>query len=479
MVHLAPFAYVVQQHRDHQHLAVDPGPEDVGGQRQFILQFELFDLGEIRDHLDRVLVHRVGMVHVELHHRDNRFEFGDECGQDPQFVHPAQRALGISVLQEKAQENPAGNGIISHLVVYQGQVGRDQPHGVWMDQQSRAQPLFKKTQQVQFVAKKCVGIRNIKPAIDHLVPGFDTAATPENALQERFALQVRGFELGQENPGQVSDCRGAAEVLLHEYLDRATAGAVLVPHAFRNLDLHVERQLLYRPPGHEMQVGSHRPEKVLGFDEEVVLFGPEQSERHQFAGILNAIDILGDPEQGLEVAQTSLSLFDIRFDHVAFAVLDMAGIAFLELGLDEFASCSLENFGFQMLAQILGKRSVSGKKPMFEHRRPDREILGSQANAILDCPARMSNLEPQIPENVEHRLDHALGPGGDLVRGQEQQVDIRSRRHLSAPVTAHRDNRDPFTLCRSRKRVQQFRRHEERRRDQPVGQVGIGTGQFS
>jgi hypothetical protein len=52
-------ADVVQQERDVEDLAVDPGLEDRGRQRQVLDQFAAFDLGQDRDGLDDVLVDRV------------------------------------------------------------------------------------------------------------------------------------------------------------------------------------------------------------------------------------------------------------------------------------------------------------------------------------------------------------------------------------------------------------------------------------
>jgi hypothetical protein len=60
----------------------------------------------------------------------------------------------------------------------------------------------------------------------------------------------------------------------------------------------------------------------------------------------------------------------------------------------------------------------------------------------------MADLEAEVPEQVQHELDHLLAPGGLLVRQQEQDIDIRSRRELAPAVAADREHRQ--TLARRR-----------------------------
>ncbi len=79
-----------------------------------------------------MFVHRVVVVHVELHHRDDGREFGDECGQHPQFVHPSQRPFGIAVLQQQIKEDPPRLFVVAQVFVDPVQIGRDQPHRIRM-----------------------------------------------------------------------------------------------------------------------------------------------------------------------------------------------------------------------------------------------------------------------------------------------------------------------------------------------------------
>ena len=77
-----------------------------------------------------MLVDRVVVVHVELHHRDDRFEFRQEGRQHPQLVHPPQGAIRIAVFEHQTKEDPHRFGVAAHVVVDQVEVGSDQPHRV-------------------------------------------------------------------------------------------------------------------------------------------------------------------------------------------------------------------------------------------------------------------------------------------------------------------------------------------------------------
>src|SRR3546814_13809998 len=54
----------------------------------------------------------------------------------------------------------------------------------------------------------------------------------------------------------------------------------------------------------------------------------------------------------------------------------------------------------------------------------------------------MADLQPEIPQRIELRLDHLLGPARLLERGEEADVDIAVRRHFAAAIAADRDQRD-------------------------------------
>ena len=78
MIFIAAFADIMQQKGNVDHLSVQTFFQNRTGNGQFFDQFAALDLGKVPDTLNRVLIHRVAVVHIELHHRNDGLKFGDE-----------------------------------------------------------------------------------------------------------------------------------------------------------------------------------------------------------------------------------------------------------------------------------------------------------------------------------------------------------------------------------------------------------------
>src|ERR1700677_3328615 len=110
---------------------------------------------------------------------------------------------------------------------------------------------------------------------------------------------------------------GGEEVVFHEAFDVAQAWMFGVAKPDRDLALDVKRQAFLGPAGEEMHVASDRPEKILAAPEHVVFVAVENAAIDQFLGLANPIDILGNPEQRVQIAQSALAVFDIGLDQIA------------------------------------------------------------------------------------------------------------------------------------------------------------------
>ena len=67
-----------------------------------------------RKHADaaqQMLVHRVVVVHVELHHRDDLAEIGDEPAEHAGLVHAPEIEFRIAVRGQDVEEQPVGLGV--------------------------------------------------------------------------------------------------------------------------------------------------------------------------------------------------------------------------------------------------------------------------------------------------------------------------------------------------------------------------------
>ena len=102
---------VVQEQRDIEQRAVlgQDLAHQVVGEHEFLVAAAL-DLGQHADAAQQMLVHRVVVVHVELHHRDDAAERGHEAAEHAGLVHPPQDDLGV-VRGEDFEEQPVGFGI--------------------------------------------------------------------------------------------------------------------------------------------------------------------------------------------------------------------------------------------------------------------------------------------------------------------------------------------------------------------------------
>ena len=76
------------------------------------------------DALDRVFIHGVMVVHIELHHRHDGCEFGYKRPQNTQFIHAPQSPFRVAVLDHRLKEQPVGYFAVTHLFVDQMQVCR-------------------------------------------------------------------------------------------------------------------------------------------------------------------------------------------------------------------------------------------------------------------------------------------------------------------------------------------------------------------
>ena len=90
---------------------------------------------------------------------------------------------------------------------------------------------------------------------------------------------------------------------------------VAEPH--RDLALDVERQPLFGAAGQEVHVAADRPEEVLAAAEQLEFLAIEHAAVDQFLEVAHAVDVFGDPEQRVQVAQTAFAVLDVGLDQIA------------------------------------------------------------------------------------------------------------------------------------------------------------------
>ncbi len=140
-----------------------------------------------------------------------------------------------------------------------------------------------------------------KSLLDERVAAPPDAA--KEAVEHGRGLGLALLQRGADDGGEVADLLGDEEIVLHEALDPVEAGAVDVAEPLRDHPLLIERQPLLRAAGDEMQLAAHPPQELLAAAEQPVLLAREQAGFHEFGGFAHAVDVFGDPEQRVEVAQ--------------------------------------------------------------------------------------------------------------------------------------------------------------------------------
>ena len=192
-------------------------------------------------------------------------------------------------------------------------------------------------------------------------------------------------------------------------------------------------------------MAAHRPEEVLCAAESPVFGGREQADFDQFAGIADLVDVFANPVKRMQIAQTALAFLDIGFDHVAAVAQFLVPLVALGQFLgDELAFGAGDDFGPEAPRAFFIKRAVTPDIAAFKECRADRQIAARHAHHFVERAARLADLESEVPEEIEHGLDHLLAPGRGLGRGEKGDIDIRMRGHLAAPVSADRNECDAF-----------------------------------
>ncbi len=108
-------------------------PHQIAGDDELVIA-AAFDFLQIADAAQQMLVHRVVVIHVELHHRHDLAEGADEMAEHAGLVHAPQHDLG-AVRCQNFHEQPVGFGILAQLGVDEFQRTRRGAHGIRMERE--------------------------------------------------------------------------------------------------------------------------------------------------------------------------------------------------------------------------------------------------------------------------------------------------------------------------------------------------------
>ena len=172
--------------------------DDLGGDRGFVPELALLDAVQDADGPDRVLVHRIGVVHVVLHLRHDPAERRNQAAEHTGLVHPPERDIGRPGRGQHVQEQFGGFRPAVEAEVDPAQVPRHLPERRRVDVQFVALRLVEQPQHGGRVLGEGLLLREGEPAAfggerPHLpVPG-QQPGEGEQRLASVLVLQ-RGAE---------------------------------------------------------------------------------------------------------------------------------------------------------------------------------------------------------------------------------------------------------------------------------------------
>ena len=244
----AALGNVVQQRGDVDDRAVFGADlaHQIAGDDEFVVA-AAFDVLQVADAAQQMLVHRIVVVHVELHHRHDLAEGANEMAEHAGLVHPPQHDLRIVRCQD-LHEQPVGFRILAQRRVDELQRAGHRAHRVGVEGEVVLLRQPEDPDQVDGIVLEHVGRCEIDAVVvdDEIVavrqpPPLRVRPQPRHhAAQHRRRLGLLVFQLGAQDRGEVADILGDQEVVLHEAFDILHAGMRGVAEPDRDLALHVE-----------------------------------------------------------------------------------------------------------------------------------------------------------------------------------------------------------------------------------------------
>ena len=278
-----------------------------------------------------------------------------------------------------------------------------------------------------------------------------------------------------EDPRELADTLRDEEIVLHEPLDGQIAAARPIAHARRDLGLAVEGEAILRAGADDVQVRPHPPEEILRPREATILVPAEHTTLDELAETLDAEEVLGDPEQHVEIAQTALAVLYVGFEEIArIAGPQVAGVAFAKLSGDELGLGAGHQLAEKTPAERIVERLIAPHMARFEHGGPNRHVLLRPSQTIGDRAGRVAHGEAEVPHHVEQMFDDLLASAGQLVGVQEENIDIGVRRQIAPAIAADRHQGEAARRGRIGLGIDDVRPPLEQRAQQLVDQGGLG-----
>ena len=224
MIFIAALGNVMQEERDIKRSAIGDRGQDFRADRMVFGQTPALDARHNADCAQQMLVHRIVVIHVELHHRDNAAEIGDEAAQNARFIHSAQHGLRCLVRGHNVQKQAIGFRIFAQLGINALQRLRDQTRRMGMNGELMLIGELIKPQNIYRVFfKNIVGCDGDAAMFNCELPtgerAFGGAQFTHETIEHGARLGLALFHRRADNRGQIPHIFGDQEIMLHEAFD--------------------------------------------------------------------------------------------------------------------------------------------------------------------------------------------------------------------------------------------------------------------
>ena len=199
-----------------------------------------------------------------------------------------------------------------------------------------------------------------------------------------------------------------------------------------------------------MQVKAHGPQEIPGAANGARLTRCQQPAARaigadQFRHALHIKGIARQPIKRLQIAQRAASFLDMGFHHVrAIAITPMALLFFGELCFKKGFQPDACARGAKCLIEAREDGRIARDQPRIQQRGHHCGVAFRFLQTFTARSGRVPNLQPHIPEQIEHEFNGLLALCPHAAIGQEQQINIGKWRQHTAAITTGRNQRMGF-----------------------------------
>ena len=311
---------VVEQRGEIGELLARQGLHDLAQHRKFVVVLRHGQPPQVAHHEEGMSVHGVGVEQVVLHAPDHAPERRNVAAENAVQVHAPQLVRDSDRGAENLHEQPVMARILAEFLVDQGNVRADQTDGLGTHA-AQLRVLLQKHEQLQQrgrIAGEHLGMGDLEIVVTDLEARVDGDRRPALG-QNRLAKQL------QQHFVEQAHVHHGAVVLLHELLDREREARILVAEELGELDLVVEQQAVLAAAGEHVQPEPYLPEERLARLELAQLLARQKAVSDQLIERVGAEVALGDPADGLDVAQAPRARFDVGLEVVSGIEIAVSG----------------------------------------------------------------------------------------------------------------------------------------------------------